>query len=449
MLLQVYVILLLSATTLCKFLPKDDPQAGPLILTPYIENGQIEEARNLSKVDPLAAAGLNSHAAYFTVNKTNKWHLFFWYFPAQEVPLDSTPLIIWLQGGPGGSSLFGLFEEIGPIQIRDGNVERMPISWGQNYSLLFIDNPVGTGFSFTENPEEYATNEDMVGECLLSFLQQFLQVFPDLRKAPLFIAGESYAGKYIPAFGHYIHNNKNDSMPINLKGLAIGDGWTDPPTLLHYSEFALQVGLVDPEQANKIHQLEEDARNCWNQHDMDCFASNAKQAYSTLMEQAKVNDYNYVKDSDENIEDKDYVRYLNIPKIQDSLHVKRMKYSASNDIVYEYLAQSDLYHTVKPWLEELLEYYGVMCYSGQLDLIVAYALSVHTYQSLKWSGQQAYLDAERTPMHDETNPSKVNSYVKASGNFMDVMVRNAGHMVPTDQPRAAKQIIDMFINKFK
>lgn len=93
----------------------------PLILTPYIENGQIEEARILSKVDPLTAAGLNSHAAYFTVNKTKKWHLFFWYFPAQEVPLNSTPLIIWLQGGPGGSSMYGLFEEIGPIQIRDGN----------------------------------------------------------------------------------------------------------------------------------------------------------------------------------------------------------------------------------------------------------------------------------------------------------------------------------------
>lgn len=56
-----------------------------------------------------------------------------------------------------------------------------------------------------------------MGDCLLSSLQQFLQVFPELRQAPLFTVGESYAGKYIPVFGHYIHHYQNDSMPINLK----------------------------------------------------------------------------------------------------------------------------------------------------------------------------------------------------------------------------------------
>lgn len=88
-----------------------------MILTSFIESGDIEKAKNLSAVNPSHFAGINTHAAYFTVNKTNKWHLFFWYFPAQGVPLESTPLVIWLQGGPGCSSLTGLFNEIGPIQI--------------------------------------------------------------------------------------------------------------------------------------------------------------------------------------------------------------------------------------------------------------------------------------------------------------------------------------------
>ncbi|CAB3249290.1 unnamed protein product [Arctia plantaginis] len=432
----------------CKFLNHTDGQGDALILTPLIETGKIAQARNLSIVDPSHFAGVNSHAAYFTVNKTNKWHLFFWYFPAENVPLESTPLIIWLQGGPGSSSFFGLFEEIGPLQITNGKVERKPITWGSNYSLLFIDNPVGSGFSFTENPNLYARDENTVGQSLLNFLQQFLQVFSELRQAPLFIAGESYAGKYIPAFGYYIHHNKNDSMPINLKGLAIGNGWTDPPTLMHYSEFALQVGLLDPKQAAKVHQFEEDSRNCWNKRNMSCFTYNADRAYTTLIYNAPVSQYNYLKDASNKINVTPFSDFLNKAQIQDLLHVKKMKYYPLNYVVYGNL-YSDFYLTVKPWLEELLEHYGVMCYSGQLDVIVAYALAVHTYQSLKWSGQNAYLNATRFPLVDEVDNSKIISFVKASGNFMDVMVRGAGHMVPADQPRAAKQVIDMFIKKFK
>lgn len=106
-----------SATALGAIVTPIRHEDGPLILTPYIENGKTEKAKELSAVDPSLFAGVNSHAAYFTVNKTAKWNLFFWYFPAQGAPLDSTPLVIWLQGGPGSSSLYGLFEEIGPIMI--------------------------------------------------------------------------------------------------------------------------------------------------------------------------------------------------------------------------------------------------------------------------------------------------------------------------------------------
>lgn len=56
-----------------------------------------------------------------------------------------------------------------------------------------------------------------------------------------------------------------------MQGLAIGDGWTDPPSLLHYSEWALQVGLVDPEQAQVIHELEEDARKYWQQKNFTAY----------------------------------------------------------------------------------------------------------------------------------------------------------------------------------
>lgn len=93
---------------------------GPLLLTPLIEKGKYEKARSLSKVDPTLFAGLQSHSAFITVNKTLGSHLFFWFFPVEDKPLESTPWIIWLQGGPGVSSLFGVFLEIGPLQFING-----------------------------------------------------------------------------------------------------------------------------------------------------------------------------------------------------------------------------------------------------------------------------------------------------------------------------------------
>ncbi|KAJ8714107.1 hypothetical protein PYW08_007727 [Mythimna loreyi] len=442
---EVYAILaLFCATALSAVVLPVHQEDAPLILTPFIKNGETENAKAMSAVDPSLFAGVNSHAGYFTVDDTRKWNLFFWYFPAQEVDLESTPLIIWLQGGPGWSSLIGLFNEIGPIKIVNNTVEKMPITWGSDYSLLFIENPVGTGFSFTEG-EKYATNEDEIGASLLSFIQQFLSVFPELRKAPLFIAGESYAGKYIPAFGHYIHINQNESMPINLKGLAIGNGWIDPPTLLHTSEWAEQVGLLDPEQAKEVHEIEEQARRYWDEGNFNAYRQTAPNAFKKFKSYAPVNSNNFLLDHTEN--DKALEIFLNRADVQNALHVKKMEFKHNSNLVY-FLLELDHYDTVKPWLEELLEHYGVMCYNGQLDVIVAYALSVHTYRSLNWSGAQAYRAAERTRLpHADDNT--FSSFVKASGNFMDVMVRGAGHMVPADKPRAAKQIIDLFISKFK
>ncbi|XP_026742974.1 probable serine carboxypeptidase CPVL [Trichoplusia ni] len=441
----VYILPLLYTNVLAGVVLQDHSDEGPLILTPYIEKGGTEKAKHLSAVDPSLFAGVNSHAGYFTVNKTHYWNLFFWYFPAQ-VPSEDAPLLVWLQGGPGGSSLFGLFYEIGPFRTDGNTVEKRPIHWGIDYSLIFIDNPVHTGFSFS-NGSDYATDEDMIGAALLSFMQQFLEVFPELRRAPLFLSGESYAGKYIPAFGHYIHNNQDKSKPINLKGLAIGSGWTDPPTMLHYSEFSLQVGLLDQLQADELHQMEEEARKHWKEGNFQEYAKLSEKMAPYLQKTAEVNVYNYLASLKLAPPNNEITIFLNKPQVQSALHVKKMEYKMLNNNVYMYL-YDDLYKTVKPWLEELLEHYAVMCYNGQLDVIVAYALSVHTHRSLKWSGADGYLNARRVPVYDAKNEN-IAFYVKTNGSFVDAMVRGAGHMVPADQPEAAKQMIDWFINKYK
>lgn len=110
---------------------------------------------------------------------------------------------------------------------------------------------MGTGFSFT-NADGYTKSIQTVSDHLHIALIQFLRLFPEYRESPFFITGESFAGKYIPGIAHKIHeeNVKYESVgqgefKINLKGIALGNAFSDPLNMMDYSAFAYQNGLVD------------------------------------------------------------------------------------------------------------------------------------------------------------------------------------------------------------
>merc|ERR1712183_889633 len=140
----------------------------PLFLTPYIESGDVETGRAMARVDSTLLEGINedieSYSGFLTVDAPNQGNMFFWFFPAEENP-ETAPVVIWLQGGPGGSSMFGALKLHGPIITTvDGNnnlsgVEKNPNSWGRKHNMIYIDNPVGAGFSFSNKMPEM--NEDM------------------------------------------------------------------------------------------------------------------------------------------------------------------------------------------------------------------------------------------------------------------------------------------------
>ncbi|XP_077301116.1 LOW QUALITY PROTEIN: putative serine carboxypeptidase CPVL [Arctopsyche grandis] len=204
-----------------------------------------------------------SHSGYITVNKQYNSNLFFWYFPVKNQSVKDSPLVIWLQGGPGSSSLFGLFKELGPFSINknsDGLIEN-PYSWHKENSLLFIDNPIGTGFSFTDSDQGYARNQTIITDHLYKFILQFLEIFPELQKVPLYITGESYAGKHLPSFANFIHKkNPTADMKINLKGIAIGNAYIDPESMLDYSAYLYQIGQVDDIQIKKLQHYENETK---------------------------------------------------------------------------------------------------------------------------------------------------------------------------------------------
>lgn len=104
---------------------------------------------------------------------------------------DVVPLIIWLQGGPGSSSQFGAFTEIGPIRIDKGVPKLFAQRWNIFGHTLFIDQPLNVGFSFQGDRKGkiQVSNTNEATNHLLNFLYNFYNEFPSLKNSPLYIAG--------------------------------------------------------------------------------------------------------------------------------------------------------------------------------------------------------------------------------------------------------------------
>ncbi|KAF5383799.1 hypothetical protein D9615_003548 [Tricholomella constricta] len=132
------------------------------------------------------------------------------------------PWGIWLNGGPGSSSMYGMFFENGPIRIQpDYRITSNPYSWNKLADYFWIDQPVGVGYS-TADANGYVADEEQVGADFMGFLANLVKVFPSLATRPLHLTGESYAGYYIPYIMKAYFGLKYP--PVTIAKVAIGDG---------------------------------------------------------------------------------------------------------------------------------------------------------------------------------------------------------------------------------
>ena len=200
---------------------------------------------------------VKQYTGYFNLTTGNK-HYFYWFFESRNEP-STDPIVLWMTGGPGCSSAIALFHENGPCHVNKigDKTTTNPYSWNNNASVIYIDQPAGTGFSYGSGLDH---NEKQVSADMYDFLQQFFQGHPEYAKQPFFVFGESYAGHYVPAVTQLVVQN-NAALPagqylsscdclitvliisinslctgavnINLKGTAVGNGLVDP-----YTQFA-------------------------------------------------------------------------------------------------------------------------------------------------------------------------------------------------------------------
>ena len=144
---------------------------------------------------------------------------------------SNDPVVTWHQGGPGGSSLYGAYTEMGYFQVSDSGPFVNPHAWNKRAHMLYLESPAGSsdpiGFSTCSKNGQIqpvcSWNDTSQAEAYAHTLLTFYQNFPEYKSNDLYLTGESYAGQYIPNIAYYITSNM-EAQFSNLKGIAVGNG---------------------------------------------------------------------------------------------------------------------------------------------------------------------------------------------------------------------------------
>lgn len=160
--------------------------------------------------------------------------LYYYLVESERSPADD-PVVLWLNGGPGCSSFDGWVYEQGPFKLhlsRDRNevtLQDNPFAWNKVANMIFLDSPSPVGMSYSTHHSDYFTNDTATAADSHAFLRGFFKRYPHLQQNDFYIAGESYAGIYVPMLTkEVVKGNKRGVEPhINIKGYMVGNGCTD------------------------------------------------------------------------------------------------------------------------------------------------------------------------------------------------------------------------------
>ncbi|XP_061353464.1 serine carboxypeptidase-like 51 [Gastrolobium bilobum] len=408
-----------------------------------------------------------------------KAHMFWWLYRSPyrvEDPSKPWPIILWLQGGPGASGVgIGNFEEVGPL---DTSLKPRNSTWLKKADLLFVDNPVGTGYSFVEDAKLYVKTDEEAATDLTTLLIELFNRDENLQKSPLFIVAESYGGKFAVTLGlSALKAIEDGKLKLKFGGVALGDSWISPEDFVFsWGPLLKDLSRLDDNGLQKSNslaqkikkQLEDgkfvDATNTWSELE------------SVISESSNnVDFYNFMVDAgndsvtlsamelglSKEIAIKRYSKYLtsmrsrssspggdvDLDKLLNGVIKKKLKIIPENVTwggqggeVFTYLEGDFMKPRINEVDELLAKGINVTVYNGQVDLICATKGTEAWLRKLKWEGLQNFLGKDRTPLYvgsDKTTKGFVRSYK----NLHFYWILGAGHFVPSDQPYLALDMV--------
>jgi cathepsin A (carboxypeptidase C) len=381
-----------------------------------------------------------------------------------------------------------LLTENGPCSVNDdGKTTSVnPYSWTEAAHVLWLDQPAGVGFSYgTEN--DY--NEDMIAEDAYYFLQAFFQTYPQYSKNPFFIVAESYGGHYAPAIANRIlqgnHRIPNDNesvdsnskdgdklIKINLSGVGLGNGLTMPeeqykwyPEMGHNNSHGIQVfndevyqGMLDvvPKCTSLIHKCNE------GDSMIDDFAC---QSAFLLCNMGLTSPYQATGLNPYDIRIPCAVPPLcyDMSHIDHWFHLESTKKALGVDEKHSHAwttcnfginmkFHQDWMKDFSPDVANVLNAnIPVLVYAGDVDFICNYLGNKAWSYNLEWKGKayfQAAVEHEYGAAADGTGAAGL-ARTTPDGLFTFLQVYDAGHMVPSDQPQVALEMIRNFVTRGK
>ncbi|XP_033737021.1 retinoid-inducible serine carboxypeptidase-like [Pecten maximus] len=403
------------------------------------------------------------HWAYVDVR--DKAHMFYWLYESPKSGSD-VPLVMWLQGGPGGSSTgFGNFEEIGPLDV---DLKSRNTTWLSVTSLLFVDNPVGTGFSFVDTPDALTTDVDMIAGDMLVLLKSFFMESKwgiKYQKSPFYIFCESYGGKMTAAISNVLYQAiQSKELQCNFKGLALGDSWISPiDSMLNWGTYLHTNSIVDKQGMSLINASAYKALE-YIQSDQWTKATDQFNICEGVVEENSngVNFYNILKWGSEKSRDgslvqrryngegkktsPSYGRTQNIESFTnrqiDSLdewsYQKKAKdhsfiqvqWGGQSEEVFQYM-KADFMRPVVDIVNRLIKETNlhVVVYTGQLDLICCTPGTEKWVETLDIYPE--FFTSKRTAISDPVT-GLTSGFVKTYKNFAMYWILGAGHMAPQD-----------------
>nr|XP_043626445.1 serine carboxypeptidase-like 31 [Erigeron canadensis] len=411
------------------------------------------------------------YSGYVTVNEQNGRALFYWFYEAWTLP-DEKPLVLWLNGGPGCSSVgYGATQEIGPFIVStDGNgLQLNPYSWNREANMLFLESPVGVGFSYSNTTSDYDNlGDDFTANDTYNFLHNWFEKYPSYRTRMFYIAGESYAGKYVPELAGLITDrNKDPSLFINLKGILLGNPETsDAEDWKGLVDYAWSHAVVSDETHKTIREsCDFNSNDTWSNNDCSdavdevlrqykeidiyslytsvCIANSASsdnKALQVMLKKTKSNMMPRILGGYDPCLD-DYAKgYYNKPEVQKALHVNNglllKNWTICNMDIFNGWSQSK--GSVLPIYKKLIDAkLRIWVYSGDTDGRVPVLSTRYSLSSLGLPITRAW-----RPWY---NQKQVSGWLQEYQGLTFATFRGAGHAVPIFKPSESLAFFTSFL----
>ncbi|KAK2643487.1 hypothetical protein Ddye_025250 [Dipteronia dyeriana] len=447
----------------------------PLVAFSLLFHGGIARAVRSSHSHSSTQDDASEEWGYVEVRP--KAHMFWWLYRSPYRVENSTkpwPIILWLQGGPGASGVgIGNFEEVGPLDI---NLKPRNSTWLRKADLLFVDNPVGTGYSYVEDKKLFVESDVEAATDLTTLLEEIFNKNQKLQKSPLYIVAESYGGKFAATLGLSALNAiESGKLKLKLGGVALGDSWISPEDfVLSWGPLLKDVSRLDKngmESTNSLalkikQQIKDDkyveATSSWSE--LEGFISNISNS---------VDFYNFLLDSgmdpvsatatkiSEVISMKRYSRYLSglksssytpggdgdLDSLLNGAIKKKLKIIPENvtwggqaDQVFWFLGGDFMRPRINEVDELLAKGVNVTIYNGQLDVICSTKGTEAWVEKLKWEGLQRFQSSLRSPLYCGGD-KLTRGFSKSYKNLHFYWILGAGHFVPVDQPCIALNMV--------